>query len=470
MERLIERRLLEWKGSPDRKPLVMLGIRQCGKTYILREFGERHYSKVAYFDFESMSELRGLFWNLDVRRIVEDLSRRSGVDIDGDTLIIFDEVQMCYPALTSLKYFLQDAPEYHIACAGSLLGLALADRRDGEDGPSHTFPVGKVDFIRLRPMCFGEFVIARMGRRTFDYLDSLGPHDTIPDDLMRLLESAYMEYLLVGGMPEAVETWCRTNRIADVRRVQGNIIASYERDMGKYSGQSYARISGIWESAAYQLAEAGDRFRMKEAGGYTGTLADPISWLLGADMLRRAWEVNDDRVPPNPRGGIYFKLYFPDVGLLTCKAGLDYDTIVSKDGRTSCIRGSIAENFVLNELDYALDRDGDAYYWENASGRAEVDFQVVLGGEAVPVEVKSGKVGRIRSLEVYVERYSPKAAFVVSRNNVRIGGEGEYTFVPLYMAWKFGMYAEAAGLRTTPSEPPPLGSWEPPEADGQDSE
>ena len=137
---------------------------------------------------------------------------------------------------------------------------------------------------------------------------------------------------------------------------------------------------------------------MKDAGGYTGTLADPISWLLGADMLRRAWEVNDDRVPPNPRGGIYFKLYFPDVGLLTCKAGLDYDTIVSKDGRTSCIRGSIAENFVLNELDYALDRGGDAYYWENASGRAEVDFQVVLGGEAVPVEVKSGTQGGMKSL------------------------------------------------------------------------
>ena len=461
MERLIERRLLEWKGSPDRKPLVMLGIRQCGKTYILREFGERHYSKVAYFDFESMFELRSLFWNLDVRRIVEDLSRKSGVDIDGDTLIIFDEVQMCYPALTSLKYFLQDAPEYHIACAGSLLGLALADRRDGEDGPSHTFPVGKVDFIRLRPMCFGEFVIARMGRRTFDYLDSLGPRDMIPDDLMRLLESAYLEYLLVGGMPEAVDTWCRTNRIADVRRVQGNIIASYERDMGKYSGQSYARISGIWESAAYQLAEAGDRFRMKDAGGYMKTLAGPIGWLLGADLLHRAWEVNDDRVPPEPRGSIYYKLYFPDVGLLTCRAGVEYDTLTVKDGRTSVIRGAIAENFVLNELDYALDTDGDAYYWMNRPGTAEVDFRVTIGPDPVPVEVKSGHVGRMQSLECYCSKYRPKAAFVVSGRNVRIGGEGEFTFVPLYMVWKFAMYAEAAGLTVRPTNPPPLRRWSP---------
>ena len=458
MDRLIERKLLEWKDSPDRKPLVVLGMRQCGKTYTLRRFGEEHYSSTVYLDFESMPELRDVFWNLDPMRIIETLSKRFG-PITLDTLMIFDEVQMCYPALTSLKYFCQDAPEYHIVCAGSLLGVSLADRKGADSGFS--FPVGKVDFLRMRPMCFGEFVMARLGRETFEFMDSLGPEQPLPDGLMRTLEAAYREYLLVGGMPEAVSRWCETEDMSAVRRLQRGIITSFERDMSKYSGEDFGRINAVWSSAAYQLAESGDRFRMKDAGGYMKTLAGPIGWLLGADLLHRAWEVNDDRVPPEPRGSIYYKLYFPDVGLLTCRAGVEYDTLTVKDGRTSVIRGAIAENFVLNELDYALDTDGDAYYWMNRPGTAEVDFRVTIGPDPVPVEVKSGHVGRMQSLECYCSKYRPKAAFVVSGRNVRIGGDGEFTFVPLYMVWKFAMYAEAAGLTVRPTNPPPLRRWSP---------
>ena len=458
MDRLIERKLLEWKDSPDRKPLVVLGMRQCGKTYTLRRFGEEHYSSTVYLDFESMPELRDVFWNLDPMRIIETLSKRFG-PITPDTLMIFDEVQMCYPALTSLKYFCQDAPEYHIVCASSLLGVSLADRKGADSGFS--FPVGKVDFLRMRPMCFGEFVMARLGRETFEFMDSLGPEQPLPDGLMRTLEAAYREYLLVGGMPEAVSRWCETEDMSAVRRLQRGIITSFERDMSKYSGEDFGRINAVWSSAAYQLAESGDRFRMKDAGGYMKTLAGPIGWLLGADLLHRVWEVNDDRVPPEPRGSIYYKLYFPDVGLLTCRAGVEYDTLTVKDGRTSVIRGAIAENFVLNELDYALDTDGDAYYWMNRPGTAEVDFRVTIGPDPVPVEVKSGHVGRMQSLECYCSKYRPKAAFVVSGRNVRIGGDGEFTFVPLYMVWKFAMYAEAAGLTVRPTNPPPLRRWSP---------
>lgn len=461
MERLIERRLLEWRDSPDRKPLVLLGIRQCGKTYVLKEFGRRHYESMAYFDFESNPELRRVFWNLDPHRIVDELSRISGVSIDKGTLIVFDEVQMCYPALASMKYFLQDAPEYHVVCAGSLLGLAVAERRGMED-EAHSFPVGKVTFMRMRPMCFGEFVMARMGRGAFDFLESMDPRGPIPDDLLRALDSAYLEYLLVGGMPEAVERWCSTHDITEVRRIQRDIISSYRNDMGKYSVESYARMTAVWEAAAHQVAESGDRFRMKEAGGYTKTLADPIQWLLDADLLLRVWEVNGADVPPNPRGGIYFKLYLPDVGLLTCQANVGYDTLASGREESSGIRGAIAENFVLNELRYALDIDGDSYYWANGSGTSEVDFQLTVGRDPVPVEVKSGKLGRIRSLEFYCSRYAPKASFVVCRRNPRIGGEGEYTLVPMYLVWRFGDFAEAAGLRTGPGEVPPLPEWEPP--------
>ncbi len=474
MERLIEAKLLEWKDSPGRKPLILLGLRQSGKTYVLKKFGREHFSNVAYFDFENREDLCRLFWNLDAHRLLEELSRVSNTEITEDTLIIFDEVQACHRAISSLKYFHQDAPQYHIACAGSLLGPAVGDGRamgagdpdadwSDSDVTRFSFPVGKVSFLRMRPMCFGEFVMARSGRGTFEYLDSLGPTDRIPDDLMSVLESLYAEYLLVGGMPEAVDAWCGTNDIAEVRRIQRNIITSYERDMGRYSAEDFARITAIWRSAAYQIAERGDRFRLKDVGGRLGTAIDPIEWLLGADMLRRAWEVNDDRNPPNPRGGIYFKLYYPDVGLLTCRAGIEYDTLTDRDGGTSDIRGAVAENYVLNQLDYALDGDGDAYYWTNPKGAAEVDFQVTVGRDPVPVEVKSGKVGRMHGLETYVSRYHPKASFVISGKNVRIGGADEYTFVPLYMAWKFGMYAEAAGLRTKPMDPPPLPEWTPPE-------
>ena len=462
MERLIERRLLEWKDSPGRKPLVLMGVRQCGKTYVLRKFGEEHFRNVAYFDFENRGDLSKLFWNLDVHRIVKDLSRRSGMEITEDTLIVFDEVQACYPALTSLKYFCQDASEYHVVCAGSLLGLAVGDHGDVGDARSeHSFPVGKVNFLHMHPMCFGEFVMARLGDETFDYLDSMGPHDEIPEDLMSILEAAYREYLLVGGMPEAVDVWCSTEDMSKVREVQRDIIASYENDMGKHGRGEYDRITAIWRSAARQLAESGDRFMLKDAGGTVRNTSGPLEWLLRADLMHRAWEVNDDRVPPNPRGGIYFKLYYPDVGLLTCKAGVEYDTLSDRDGFTSGIRGAIAENFVLNELTYALDLGDDAFYWANGKGSAEVDFLVTFGLDPVPVEVKSGKVGRIQSLETYCSKYSPKAACVVSGRNVRLGGAGEYSFVPLYMVWKFVMYAEALGLGVRPMNPPPMRRWDP---------
>lgn len=476
MERLIERNLEEWRESSARKPLVLLGIRQCGKTYTLKEFGSKHYRNVAYVDFEKRTDLHRLFWNLDPERIVDELSRELRTPIDEDTLIIFDEVQMCYPALTSLKYFLQDAPQYHIACAGSLLGLVLADRWDEEDNekerdreqdgdgerPRHSFPVGKVSFLRMRPLCFGEYVLARLGRRTFDYIDRLSPYDELPEGLMESLESAFIEYLQVGGMPESVDTWCRTGSMTEVRRVQSEISASYERDMGKYSGESYSAITAIWRSAAHQVAEGGNRFKLKDVGKSLKTASDRISWLINADMLVRAWEVNDDRVPPNPRGGIYFKLYYPDVGLLTNETGVDHAILSSKDESTSKIRGAIAENFVLNELRYALDIDDDAYYWANEKGKAEVDFQLTLGHHPVPVEVKFGNVSRMQGLDFYCSRYRPEAAFVLSKRNVRIGDRKTYTFVPLYMAWKFGMYAEAAGIRMSPTEPPPLKKWEPP--------
>ena len=446
MRRSVEEKLLSWKESVKRKPLVLLGIRQCGKTFILTEFGKKHFADCVRFDFERNPQLADVFRDLDPTRIINELSAFRGKRITKDTLIIFDEIQLCYPALTSLKYMGEELPDYHIVCAGSLLGLALAER-DREDRPEwrSSFPVGKVSFIRMWPMDFGEFVLAVKGEEYFRALDSIRADETLPDWMMSELNDLYIDYLIVGGMPEAVQTWIDTGDTESVRTVQRDIVRSYKEDMGKYSGANYQRISALWDSAAYQVAEAGNRFNLKKAGGTGRTLAEPIQWLLDADFLRRTWEVNDDSVPPNPRGGIYYKLYLPDTGLLTCMAGIGRQILVSKDDSTSKIRGAVAENYVLTQMSSSLDIEGDTYFWANPKGDAEVDFQLMRGMSIIPVEVKSGEIGRLNSLETYFGRYSPKEVLVISGRNARIH-RGGYTFVPLYMVWKLGMYLECLGL------------------------
>lgn len=446
MRRTVEKELLSWKESDRRKPLVLLGIRQCGKTSILTEFGRNHFDDHVRFDFERNPQLADVFRDLDPARILKELSAFRGKSITKDTLVIFDEIQHCYPALTSLKYLGEELPDHHIACAGSLLGLALAERerKDGS-GWKSSFPVGKVGFIRMWPMDFGEFVLAIKGEDYFETLDGIGAEDPLPEWMASDLYDLYIDYLLVGGMPEAVQTWIDTGDMDVVRKVQRDVVRSFKEDMGKYSGENYQRISALWDSAAYQVAEAGNRFNLKKAGGTTKTLADPIQWLLDADLLRRAWEVNDDSVPPNPRGGIYYKLYLPDTGLLTCMTGIDRQALVSKDDSTSKIRGAVAENYALTQMSSSLGMEGDVYFWANPKGDAEVDFQLMRGMDIIPVEVKSGEVGRLQSLETYCGRYSPKEVLVLSNRNTRIH-RGGYTFVPLCMVWKLEMYLKHLGL------------------------
>ena len=446
MKRSIEKQLLSWKNSNKRKPLVLLGIRQCGKTFILTEFGKKHFEDHARFDFERNPQLAEIFRDLDPKRIMRELSAFRGKKITEDTLVIFDEIQHCYPALTSLKYLGEELPDYHIVCAGSLLGLALAEReRKSSPGCKASFPVGKVNFIRMWPLDFGEFILALKGEDYFGTLNDIPAKDTLPEWMLSELNDLYIDYLIVGGMPEAVQTWIDTEDTEKVRKVQMDIIRSFKEDMGKYSGENYQRISALWDSSAYQVAEAGNRFNLKKAGGNTKTLADPIQWLLDADFLRRTWEVNDDSVPPNPRGGIYYKLYLPDTGLLTCMAGIDRQTLVSKDDSTSKIRGAVAENYVLTQMSSSLGMEGDTYFWTNPKGDAEIDFQLLRGMTIVPIEVKSGEVGRMRSLEIYCERYSPKEVLVLSNRNTRIH-TGGYTFIPLCMAWKLNMYLDFLNL------------------------
>lgn len=444
MRRFIEDELLRWRDDPDRKPLILRGMRQTGKTYLLRDFGERRFPDCAYFNFEGNRRLFAVFEpDLDPDRILRELSVIHGRTITPDTLVIFDEVQFCYAALTSLKYFCEQRREYHIACAGSLLGLRLSRGRGSGDGML-SFPVGKVDLLRLRPMCFAEFVLARDGEPMLSVLSDARPFDPLPESAMQRLRELYLEYLCVGGMPEAVSVWVSKGDMDAVERVHRNILASFDNDLAKHSGESFERIGRVWSSVAVQVAEDGDRFRLKEAGGTSSTLSGSIEWLLGADLVHRAWEVNNDSSPPNPRGGIYYKLYFGDVGLLRTKAGMTCDSVYSHDPSTSRLRGALTENFALLELRYALGDDRDAFYWKNEKGRAEVDFVVPIDGRNVPLEVKSGEFGRIQSLETYCSRYAPDLAVVASHRNVRSPEGGGWLLIPLYQIWRLPDYADAA--------------------------
>lgn len=444
MRRFIEDELLKWKESSDRKPLVLRGMRQTGKTYTLTEFGRRHFDDVAYFNFEGNDRLAKVFEpDLDVNRIIRELSIIRGNTITMETLIIFDEIQFCYPALTSLKYFSENAREYYVACAGSLLGLKLSKSR-GKDDSKYSFPAGKVDFLKMRPMCFGEFVLARRGELVLGAISEPEPYEILSEPVMSMMEELFLEYLCVGGMPEAVSKWVSTEDMSAVVKVQRALLESYENDMAKYCSEDFARVSRVWSSVATQAAEDGDRFRLKDAGGSSKDLSGSIDWLLGAEMVRRAWEVNNDTVPLNPRGGVHYKLYMGDVGLFTAKAGIQWSAVHDRSERTSKMRGALAETFVLLELDRALDIDNDFHYWKNEKGKSEVDFVVTVDGRNVPVEVKFDDFGRLPSLEVYCDRYSPDLAMVVSRRNVRSPEGGRWMFLPLYLVWRFAEYAGRA--------------------------
>ena len=434
--------MLKWKESPRRKPLILKGVRQCGKTYIMKEFGKKFYNDVAYFNLERNTDARKVFSkDLDPQRILNELSLIHGRTIRSDTLVILDEIQFYYPAITSLKYFQEELPEYHLMCAGSLLGLKLSSRSTKDpDDIRYSFPVGKVEFLQLRPMCFGEYVLAREGELIHNALSGLKPYDEIPESIMSKLETLLNEYLIVGGMPEVVKAWIDTEDMDVVESIQSNILESYESDLAKYSDEKFETISRVWESISKQISEDGDRFRLKEAGGRSSKIDGPVEWLLNANLIHRSWQVNDANIPLNPRGGIYYKLFFCDVGLLRMKAGMPRGTINGYDEASSRFRGALTENFVLTELDYALDKNDDFHYWTNNNGQAEVDFVIVHDGKVIPIEVKSGKVGRIHSLEVYCNRYDPTMAVVTSHKNVRGPHDGGWMFLPLYLVWRIRDY------------------------------
>ena len=435
MKRDITQELLAWKEQPNRKPLVLKGVRQCGKTYILKEFGREYYADVAYFNFEETRSLNSLFeQDYDVKRILFELGLFLGRTITpGNTLIILDEIQECPRAITALKYFCENAPEYHVVCAGSLLGLAIHENQ--------SFPVGKVDIRTLYPVSFYEFLSATGNETLADYLTSVQPSSSVSELIGGKLRTVLKQYYVVGGMPEAVSVWCETGDLEKVEAVQQDILASYELDFAKHAPPSeFPKLSAIWASVPQQLAKPNSKFIFSHVkkGWRSKDLEDALQWLIRAGLVYQVCKVEKPFMPLSSYAdATSFKLYLCDVGLLRRLARLPAQVVLESSGFYTEFKGVMTENYVLGELVKHV--DATPYYWVSGNS-AEVDFIVQCGAHIVPIEVKAESNVKARSLAEYRKKYAPPVSVKTSMLD-EVSGH-EVRLIPLYLIGSMGRMIE----------------------------
>ena len=426
MYRKIMEFLKDWKESDHRKPLILQGARQVGKTYAVLEFGRTCYDNVAYFNFETNPGLGETFEeNISPDYLIPLLSHIAGQTIITDkTLIVFDEVQLCERALTSLKYFCEDAPGYHIIVAGSLLGVAV-------NRAKFSFPVGKVDMKTLYPMDMEEFMLA-MGEEVLvsRIRECFNTDQPLPSALHEAAMQLYRQYLVVGGMPECVKQFAETKDYILIRHIQDTILASYLNDMSKYNTLNEIKKTRLaYDNITVQLSKKNTRFQYKliKKGGRASEFENAIEWLCLSGIVSQVYRVEQIRKPlENYRNIDAFKIYVSDLGLLCAKKDLAADDILYMVRELNDFKGGMAENYVNVQLTI---NGYKTYYWE--SGRsAEIDFVIQRNGELIPVEVKSADNTRAKSLRVYMETYQPAYAVKLSARN--FGFEDGKKTVPLY--------------------------------------
>ena len=428
MYRLAYEELLDWKNSKGRKPLILEGVRQCGKTYLLKKFGNENYDNVVYLNFEGNEELIRIFEpNLDTDRILSQLAIFSRERIEpGKTLLIFDEIQYCGRALTSLKYFCEEAPEYHIVCAGSLLGVLMPK--------SHSFPVGKVNRIKMWPMNFKEFLLANGEDDLVKAMDERHPTDEFIRPFASKLEFHLSMFLTVGGMPASVKSWIEKKDINEVDGIIDNIVKDFEKDFSKHAKESVQKITLIWNSIPTQLAKENKKFMFGHvrSGARGRDLEDALEWLINAGIVYKVKLADPTRLPlPMFADNTNYKLYLVDVGLFRRMSGMgssfEFDVVKGFEQ----FKGAIVENYVLNELVSA--NKEVPFYWRS-NGIAEVDFLVQHGKEVLPIEVKSGHKTASPSLSEYVEKFEPKTAVITS---LEMGEGNLLKKIPLYWIWRY---------------------------------
>jgi hypothetical protein len=423
MKRFITDKLIDWKNSKDRKPLILKGARQVGKTYILKEFGEKYYDDVAYFNFDHDDGLAELFLNTkDPKRIIEQLSLANGKKINPETtLIIFDEIQECPNALNSLKYFCEEANDYHVVCAGSLLGIRLSKT---------SFPVGKVDFLSLHPMTFSEFLIADGSENLVEVMRNTKEIKEIP----KLFESELIEklkiYYIVGGMPEVVYSWVNDKDIEKVNKIQKNILDSYENDFSKHTDTSEAnKISLIWNGIPRELARENKKFvyQVVKEGARAREYEGALNWLNDANLISKCYLVTKCAFPLKAYNDLSaYKIYMNDIGLLRRMSNLDSSIILEGNKLLEEFKGSFTENYVASVLNYLSDESLNYYTFL----RNEIDFVIQRKNKIIPIEVKSDKCTNHNSLTKYNANNDNEISFVFSKNN--LSKDGKVVNIPLY--------------------------------------
>ena len=424
MYRFAIEKLKRWKESEIRKPLIIEGARQVGKTWLMKEFGRTSYERTVYVNFDSNMRMASLFSSdLDVKRIIMGIELYSGEKIDPDnTLIIFDEIQEVPRALSSLKYFCENAPRYHVVCAGSLLGIAL------HEGTS--FPVGKVDFLKLYPLSFEEFLMAT-GKEKYVQLLKDGDYELIRAFGQDLTDSL-KHYYFVGGMPEAVLSFAALADFNQVRAIQRRILEAYEQDFSKHAPrETVPRLRMLWSSIPSQLAKENKKFiyGLIKEGSRAREYESAIMWLTDCGLVHKVNRVTAGRLPLGAYEDMRaFKLFLLDVGLLGCMVGLDPRVILDGNSMFVEFKGALTEQYVLQQL--IIDSCRPVYYYTNDSASCEVDFLLDFGNTVIPLEVKAERNLRAKSLGVFIEKYSPSLAVRASMSDYR--RDSKVIDLPLY--------------------------------------
>ena len=423
-------KLLAWKNSPYRKPLILKGVRQVGKTWILKEFGKLYYKNIAYFNFDENKEYKQFFETTkNVERILQNLMLASGQKIEAEnTLIIFDEVQDCPEVINSMKYFCENAPQYHVACAGSLLGITLAK-------PS-SFPVGKVNFMQIHPMTFTEFLLANGDENLAKYIEQIDKIEPIPDAFFNPLYEKLKMYYVTGGMPESVLMWTKARDVNAMQETLFEIITAYERDFAKHPSVSeFPKISMIWNSIPSQLARENKKFLYKvvKNGARAREYEDALQWLVSAQLVYKIYRSTAPNLPIAAYDDVSaFKIYLADVGLLRRLAQLAPTAFAEGNRLFTEFKGALTENYVLQAL--LTQFEVMPRYWSQTNPPYEVDFLIQRENDVFPIEVKSEANINSRSLKKFKELFpnQTKLRIRFSLNNLKL--DDDVLNIPLFMA------------------------------------
>lgn len=424
MERTEINSLIRWKKSTRRKPLIIRGARQVGKTWLMKEFARTEYEQTIYINFESSKHLKNIFKeDFDIERIITALQIETGIIFKPkNTLIIFDEIQEAPEAITSLKYFYETVPEYHIISAGSLLGVALN---------KHTsFPVGKVEFLDLYPLSFIEFLVAIGQKKLVSLLESKNW------ELIKTFKQKFIQFLryyyYIGGMPEAVYSFSINNDFDEVRNIQKEILLAYEQDFSKHAPvEIVPRIRMVWNSIPAQLAKENKKFiyGLIKEGARAKNFEMAITWLIDCGLIHKINRVTKPAIPLKAYIDFSaFKLFLVDIGLLAAMGNIDIKTLLEGNTIFEEFKGAITEQFVLQQMLYT--KNFDIFYWSAERSNAEIDFLIQHKGNAIPVEVKAEENLQAKSLKVFCQKYNPEMSIRTSMSDFR--KQNWLTNLPLY--------------------------------------